>query len=152
MRLSLGCKGESESESGSDGVEVGVSWVAGFADLLPVVSGVLTSNSLTINDVSFSGNGAALLVVLGFKTLVGFTEWYWRNAFLSPSNKVSRFSVSFATKLWLLKGSLPYPSLKAMATDRLFSGVLVCKSLIIDGFSFSGNMVLSANGTVVACG
>ena len=141
MRLSLGCKGESESESGSDGVEVGFSWVAGFAGLLPVFSGVLVSKSLMINAVSFSGNGAALLVVLGFKTLVGFTEWYWRNAFLSPSNKVSRFSVSFATKLWLLKGSLP-----------VVSGVLTSKSLIINVFLFSGNWELPANvALVVGC-
>ncbi len=71
MRLSLGCKGERESESGSDGVEVGVCWVAGFAGFLPVVSGVLTPNSLTINDVSFSGNGAGLLVVLGANSSLG---------------------------------------------------------------------------------
>ena len=55
MRLSLGgvggIEGEGDSEGGSD---VGVSWVAGFAGSLPVVSWVLVSNSLIINDVSFS--------------------------------------------------------------------------------------------------
>ena len=109
----------------------------GVAGLLPVVSGVLEDKSLIINGVSFSGNGAALLVGLGFISLSDCRGWYWRNAFLSPSNRVSRFSVSFATELWLLKGSLPYPSLKAMATDRLFSGVLADKSLTVNGFLFS---------------
>ncbi len=65
MRLSLGCKGESESESGSDGVDVVFSCVAGFAGLLPVFSFVLVSNSLIINEVSFSGIAAVLLVVWG---------------------------------------------------------------------------------------
>ncbi len=65
---------------------------------------------------------------------------------------VSRLSVAFATELWLLKGSLQYPSLKAMATDRLFSGVLVCKSLVINGFSFSGNGDLPTNPAVAAWG
>ena len=138
MRLSLGC--------------LGVCWVAGFAGLLPVFSGVLVSKSLIINGFSFSGNGAVLLVVLGAISLLGCTEWFWRNAFLSPSNMVSRFSVAFATELWLLKGFLPYPSLKAMATDRLFSGVLVCKSLVINGFSFSGNGDLPTNPAVAAWG
>ena len=67
--------------------------------------------------------------------------WYLRNVFLSPSNKVSRLSVSFATKLWLLKGSLP-----------VVSGVLVCKSLVINGFSFSGSGELPANVAVAAWG
>ena len=107
MRLSLGC--------------FGACWVAG---LLPVFSGVLVSKSLIINGVSFSGNVAVLLVALGSSTSSGHSGWYWRNAFLSPSNRVSRFSVSFATELWLLKGSLPYPSLKAMATKR-YVGCLV---------------------------
>jgi hypothetical protein len=39
MRLSLGC--------------LGVSWVAGFADLLPVFSGILMDNSLIINGIRF---------------------------------------------------------------------------------------------------
>ncbi len=78
MRLSFGC--------------LGVSWVAGFAGSLPVFSGVLMPKSLIINGVSFSGNGAVLLIVLGSSTLSGFSGWFWRNAFLSPSNMVSRFS------------------------------------------------------------
>ena len=130
MRLSLGCKGESESESGSDGVEVVFFCVCGFAGLLPVFSSVLVSKSLIINGVSFSGNCAVFLVVLGSSTLFGCWGWYWRNAFLSPCNRVSRFS-----------GSLP-----------VVSGVLWCNSLIINDVSFSGNGVLPANVTVVACG
>ncbi len=35
----------------------GCMWVAGIADLLPVVSGVLVDKSLIINDVSFSSIG-----------------------------------------------------------------------------------------------
>ena len=72
MRLSLGgkgegesesgSKGEGESESGSGGVDVGFSCVAG---MLPVFSCVLGSKSLIINEVSFSGIGAVLLVVWG---------------------------------------------------------------------------------------
>ena len=141
MRLSLGCKGEGESESGSDGVDVVFSWVCGFAGLLPVVSGVLVAKSLIINGISFSGNGAVLLVVLGFISLLGCRGWHWRNAFLSPCNMVSRFSVAFATELWLLKGSLLF-----------VSGVLVFKSLVINGFSFSDSGVLSANVVVAAWG
>jgi hypothetical protein len=49
-----------------------------------------------------------LLVVLGFISLSGLMGWYCRNAFLSPCNRVSRFS-----------GSLP-----------VVSGVLGCKSLV----------------------
>ncbi len=113
----------------------------GVAGSLPVFSGVLGFKSLIINGISFSGNGAALLVVLGFISLLGCRGWYCRNAFLSPCNRVSRFSVAFATELWLLKGSLP-----------VFSVVLGCKSLIINGVSFSGNEVLPANVEVVALG
>ena len=110
MRLSLGC--------------FGACWVAG---LLPVFSGVLVSKSLIINGVSFSGNVAVLLVALGSSTSSGHSGWYWRNAFLSPSNMVSRFS-----------GFLP-----------VFSCVLVSKSLVINGISFCGNEALVANGAVV---
>ena len=115
MRLSLGGKGEGASESGSGGVDVVFSCVAGFAGLLPVFSCVLASNSLIINEVSFSGSGAVLLVVWGFSQL-GFWGWFWRNAFLSPSKKVSGFA-----------GLLP-----------VFLGVLASNSLIINGVSFSG--------------
>ena len=128
--MSLGCKGESESESGSDGIDVVFSWVAGFAGLLPVVSGVWVDNSLIINGVSFSGNGASLLVIVGFISSSGLSGWCCRNAFLSPCNRVSRFS-----------GSLP-----------VVSGVSVFKSLIINGISFSSNCGLPANIAEVAWG
>ena len=157
-----GSKGECESESGSDGVDVLFSCVAGFAGLLPVVSGVLASNSLIINEVSFSGIVAILLVVLGLSSL-GCCGWFWRNAFLSPSKKVSGFAgmllvfscvlgvstsgccgwfwrnafLSPSKKVSGFADSLPYPSLKAMATDRLVSGVLGSNSLIINEVSFS---------------
>ncbi len=93
MRLSLGGKDEREFDSGSGGVDLVFSWVDGFAGSLPVVSCVLAFNSLIINDVSFSGISAVLLVVWGL-SLLGCRCWFWRNAFLSPSNVLSGFADS----------------------------------------------------------
>ena len=116
MRLSLGC--------------LGVCWVAGFAGLLPVFSGILVSKSLIINGISFAGNGA-----FPANVAVVVAWWFWGAVgWVVGVERGCRGLSGFA-------GLLP-----------MFSGVLVDKSLIINGISFSSNCGLPANVVVVAWG